>query len=238
MVDFLLDADHKLAILEGLGTEEVRGRFYNSYGADTHEVLCRTLLFDSIRDIWAFTLDRDTRAPSLMHLWAVLANPDLRNAFREQFDDSAAFEWWGPEMSIEESDLLMEPLRRQRRAEAFAYFDAGFCQLEVSVPDLLQSDLARRMDKARKRVVAHYNMKKYANGHAMFDVGELGLRWDDTRRFLTQAEPIILDLAGYLARSSYDVREFKRVHRLRVDDFYSRLMGKGPIAEPPDGELS
>lgn len=238
MAELLFDADYKLAILEGFGEDEVRGRFDNSYGADTYDILCRTLVLDSIRDIWAFTLDRDARAPSVAHIWAELSNPELRSAFREQYDDSAAFEWWGPEMPVDESDRLMAPFRRQRRIDALAHFDAGFHQLEVSVPELLQSDRAQRIDRARKRVVAHYNMVKSPDGHAVFDVGELGLQWDDSRQFLTQAEPVILGLATFLARSSFDVPDFKRVHRLRVDDFFSRLMGKGPNAALPNEELS
>lgn len=222
-------AQQKIEIFDGLQNPELRDRLADSHGMHAHSAICRILTDDLIRDVWAFTLDRDARAPSISNLWNQLRDGDFRDALREQFDDSNALEWWGPELPSAERERRMQTARRDRRAAAFQAFDQVIQRLEIGIPALLESEQARRICKARNRVIAHYNMVKTPAGHAIFDISTLGLRWEDPREFLAQAAPIVLELAGIIARAGFDVAEYSRVHRLNAQDFWSRVMGNGSL---------
>jgi hypothetical protein len=75
MTDSYLVAHANALIFQGLRSDAVCGRLNESHGAFAFNALIRTLVLDLIRQIWAFTLDRDPRAPSIANLWKELASP-------------------------------------------------------------------------------------------------------------------------------------------------------------------
>ena len=102
MADLYLNAHANALILQGLSSETLRGRLDESYGAYAYNALFRTLVLDLIRQVWAFSLDRDRRAPSIANLWKELESAKLRSGFRQRFCDTSAIEWWGGDMSAAE----------------------------------------------------------------------------------------------------------------------------------------
>jgi hypothetical protein len=225
-----LDANQKVAIFSGLHSEELRHRLGRSHGAIAYDVLARTLLFDLIRDVWAFTLDDDTRAPSVADLWQKFGSVEVRSALREQFDDSGTLKDWFPAaVPAAERARRMNAARLDRKAVAYEAFDIAFRFLDREVPAALNSERAERISKTRNRAIARYNMRQTGGEYAVFDPSTTGLEWEDPARFLADIRPIVLELTGLVARAGFDIPEFERVHRHAADDSWSRLLGEGPV---------
>ncbi len=214
MVKCLWLADAKSAVGLGLAAYDLQERLAYSHGAAAYETLAKVLMGDLIRSTWAFTLDRDTRAPSVANLWAMLNSADLRAELRAQALASR--------QSTDGSSVVgTDPTHD---------FDAALRGLETAVPAFLECEAAQRIYNARNRGVAHYNMASSAAGDAeLFDLASVGLRWKHPTEFLAQARPIVLKLAEFLTQTQYVAQDHEFLQQMRAADFWSRVMGKGPI---------
>ena len=214
MVDCLWIAEAKAAVGLGLVAHDLRERLAYSHGAAAYETLSRGLLGDLIRTTWAFTLDRDTRAPSVANVWAMLSSADLRRELRERLVESRVTTGGRVNVAADEHSEL----------------DGALPGLEIAVPAFLESEAAHRMHNARNRGVAHYNMISDANRDVeLFDLASLDLRWKHPREFLAIAKPIVLSLAELLTQTQYAAQDYEFLHNLQAADFWSRIMGKGSI---------
>lgn len=77
MADRYLSARQKLAIMEPFVGGDIPKLFGKSYGAHAQEALALTMILDLIRDICAFVLDKDHRAPSLVNIWRLMQDKHL-----------------------------------------------------------------------------------------------------------------------------------------------------------------
>ena len=232
MADSYLLAHANALIFHGLRSDDVCRRLNETQGAYAFNALIRTLVFDLIRHVWAFTLDRDRRAPSIANLWQELGKSDVRAGFRARFCDASVLEWWGAELPAAEVERYMEAGRADYARAAADAFDSGFQLLAAAIPELLESEIAIKFDKARKRGIAHLNMtNREQRAHCLFDVASLGLDLDDPYRFLMIIEPHLFRLTHLLTRSEYAIDEFKQSHRVQAEDFWSRLLGKGAVSQ-------
>src|SRR5712675_1325206 len=162
-------------------------RFNNSYGAHAYRALTLTLLLDLMRDIWAFTLDQDDRAPSLRNVWCLIENAELHTALRAvaatPYKTEATFsgDWSEDEKASWRAKWDAEDVEKKGKA-----FDDAFKRATVAVPELIKSELAGKLDTARKKAIAHYDMKATKDGPKLFPLGEIGLKWGDAQAFLDQ----------------------------------------------------
>ena len=101
--------------------------------------------------------------------------------------------------------------------------------LERTVPAVLGSERAARISKVRNRSIAHFNMKSANGEYEMFDPSSAGLEWEDPANFLDETRDIILHIAAVVGRASFDLAEFERMHKWAADDFWSRILGTGPV---------
>lgn len=230
MADLYLSANQKIAILEGLVAPEVTSIFENSYGAHAYDALAHTLLFDVMRDTWAFVLDPSERAPSLCNTWRLLQDEILQATLRERYTTPIPARWLRNDLPAEIRLAIDEERTANEREELSARWQSSLKMLGERVPALVGSDLAERLSKARKKAIAHYDMVR-PDGRPphLYDIAELGLKWDDPAAFLAQVEPLVFTAIEMVTRSNYMLEDFKSMHRLRAADFWSRLQGKGAV---------
>jgi hypothetical protein len=230
MVDRYLTARQKIAILEPLLSQGISKRFDNSYGAHAYRTLALTLNLDLIRDIWAFALDSDERAASLRNVWRQIENQELRAALRvraaKPYKTETTFgEGWSEEEKARwRAKWDADDVEKQGKA-----FDDAFTRATAAVPELIRSDLADKLDLARKKAVAHYDMKATKDGPKPYPLTDIGLKWNDPKHFLDRMNKVLWDVVLIATWGSYDVDGFEETSRLYAADFWARLQGKPPV---------
>jgi hypothetical protein len=228
-----LAARQKAAILEPMLSRELGGIFDNSYGAHAFIALRQTLTLDLVRDAWAFSLDADTRSPSLQNIWAMIQKPAVRSRLRAK-----AITPYGTKDSLDEGDWTEEEkeiwrdLWSARDIETQGKsFDDAFTRVEADLPAILSSDRAKRISQARKKTIAHYDMRASEAGAELFPLSEIGLKMNDAAKFMDETEPFIWDVVLLATWGSYDAAGFENRSRLYAADFWARLQGKPPVTE-------
>lgn len=231
MANRYLSARQKLAIMEPLVSDEMSKRFDKSYGAHAYRTLTLTLILDLLRDIWAFTLDSDERAPSLRNIWRLVENKELHAALRaiaatprKGETTFSGDEWSEEEKAQWRARWDAEDIEKQEKA-----FDDAFKRASAGVPELINSELAGKLDTARKKAIAHYDMRATKDGPQLYPLVDIGLKWSDPKSFLNQLEKILWDVVLLATWGSYDVDGFERTSRLYAADFWARLQGKPPV---------
>jgi len=233
-------ADQKIAIRDGLGGEELRLRVDDSYGGNAYATLIVTLMEDVIRDVWAFTLDGARKTPSLRNVWSLMQSPHARTALRDWFSAPPPSEWTEEALRVfspEQRRTFDEKYDRNVQERLGHFFDETMVRLEQTIPPALQSPIAAKLDGARKRGIAHYEMKpRPGTAHARFDWGQLGLTWDELKDFLERVGPLIFDIALLTTRGTHDLHSLRRANQLYAADFWSRVQGLGPAQAPAQEE--
>ncbi|MBN9545034.1 MAG: hypothetical protein J0I19_06150 [Alphaproteobacteria bacterium] len=228
-----LTARRKLATVTPMMERDLASIFDNSYGAHIFIDLRLTLTIDLVRDLWAFIFDGDPRAPSLKNVWGMIQNPELLGALRERHGAPIS----GTD-SLDEGDWTQEEIEIWRdlwaesdRSRQGAAFDDAYRRISEALPNLLSSDRAERLKRARSKAIAHYEMKATKTGAELHNLSDVGLKMHDARLFMEEIDPIIWDVVLLATWGSYDVSGFENRDKLYVADFWSRLQGKGPIKE-------
>jgi AbiU2 len=231
MANLFLSARQKLAIMEPLLGEEISNRFNDSYGAHAYRALTLTLNLDLMRDIWAFTLDPNKHAPSLKNVWRLVENKELHAALRAvaatPYKGGATFSgdgWSEDEKAQWRARWDKEDIETRGRA-----FDKAFKRTSVALPELVASELAGKLDRARKKAIAHYDMMVTKDGPKLFPLADIGLKWGDPKAFLDQIDQVLWDVVLLATWGSYDVKGFEQRSRLYAADFWARLQGKPPV---------
>lgn len=231
MADRYLSARQKLAIMEPFIGEDITKLFDKSYGAHAHDALALTLVLDLIRDICAFALDDDERAPSLVNIWRLMQAKDLHDALRNKAAQPLkANTHFGEGIKEEEKAGLVEKWRAQDIEERGKAFDEAYAQVAKGVPNIADSDLAGKFLLARNRAIAHYEMRAGENGPELYKLADAGLTWGSPRQFMDQLDPVLWDTVLVATWGSYDERAFDRAARLYAADFWARLQGKPPVS--------
>lgn len=232
MADLYFSADQKIAILDGVNTPDIAKLLDRSYGAHAYQALLLTLLLDVIRDMWASLLDPHEDSPSLRNVARLLQADDLRSALRAKNTEPPKATWINSELPLEDRERFDQYLESKERARRERQFDETWNDVSEGVPALLGSPVGLAIDKARKKAIAHYDMQHGPDGRPQrFQLSSVGLKWGDPAKFLAQAEGLIFDAVLLATNGSYDIAGFKKANRLYAEDFWSRLMGNGPVNE-------
>lgn len=230
MADKYLFARQKLAIMEPLLSEEITKLFDKSYGAHAHDALALTLVLDLVRDICAFTLDNDERAASLVNIWGLISDRDLRTALRAVATrHRGSNSIWAKGLTPEERLTWLAEIEAEDAQQKGKAFDEVYARAEMGVPDISMSDLAANFKTARDKALAHYEMRLEHDAYVLFDLGKVGLKWGSPREFLDRMERVLWDVVLIATWGDYDQEGFENAHRLYAADFWARLQGKPPV---------
>ena len=229
LADNILSAKFKLAIVEPLISDEITTLFRKTDGAHAHDALAVTLILDLVRDITAFSLDKDTRVASLANTWEMLRDKDLRSALREiAATPYRRGSFWGSSLSEEGKAQYLADVDREDIEQKGKAFDDALARAELGMDKILNSDLAKKFKIARNKVLAHYEMKASEKTYTLVDLHEADIKWGSPKEFLALVEPVIWDVVLVATWGSYDVDGFKEMHREYANDFWARIQGKGP----------
>jgi hypothetical protein len=230
MADRYLWARQKLAIMELLVSGDIAQKVDDSYGAHAYETLSLTLAMDLIRDAFALTLDSDDRAPSLANVWKLMSAEDLRTALRDVAGQPVIPPMtFGDGFTKQQQVCISKSLEVENAETRCRDFDQAYSDAAIGVTQTLDSDLAKKISRARKKAIAHYDMRLGKSGPELFKLSDAGLTWGSSREFLDMLNPVLLDVVRLAAGRIYDVEGYDRRDRLYAADVWARLQGRAPV---------
>ena len=193
---------------------------------------------DLIRDVWAFALDRADKTPSLSNVWTLMESIAFRESQRAWFSEPPDSVWNEDAMSslsAAQRQAFDGEFDAQTRSRLGRHFDTTIDRLDLAIPSLLGGPLASKLDAARKRGIAHYEMSaRPGRRPARFDWAHLGIDWASLKSFIEQVRTPLFDVAFVVTRGTYALESLAVTNRLYAEDFWSRLQGIGPVNEPSE----
>lgn len=215
-----LDADFKRALVEPAIYDRLNER-YNAAGAGrAFDFLRITLYLDLIGDAVTFTCDQNPRAASLHNIMEILANEDTLAEIRQDYCKDPPSVWCGP---IPNKELLewIEKFKGEEEKQAEQKFFVEYTSLAEAVGALLATPLARRLRKARDKLIAHYELTAAGKEPKLVSTAELGLKWGDVEAYLDRAEPLVFGAELLVSSTDYALEAYKKGHREEAQRFWA-----------------
>jgi AbiU2 len=204
VVGAYLTADRKLALLRPiLDDRDLIQQYDNSVAAHGLNLLQVTLFLDLVKDATEFTLDQDKRAASLRNVLRLLSQDDLREELCREYCTPRPSHWIGGNIDDEIKHFFEERRKEDfRRAQAVG-FKRCYTKLKEKADTVFTGELATRLQKARDKLIAHYEMT--AAGLELRPVRPegVGLKWSDVDEYFAEIEPLIFDAELLISNSSY-----------------------------------
>jgi AbiU2 len=221
MVGAYLTADQKLALLHPiLDDQNLIQQYDNSVAAHGLNLLQVTLFLDLVKDAVAFTLDRDVRAASLWNVLRLLSQDDLRGELRWECCIPRPSRWVGGNIEEEMRRLLDEQRKEASREEQAEDFDSRYAKVREKANIVFAGELATRLQKARNKLIAHYEMTVTGSEPKLVNPEDVGLMWGDVDDYFTEVEPLIFDAELIISNGSYVLDQFKENHKRIARKFW------------------
>ncbi|ATE70789.1 hypothetical protein [Lysobacter capsici] len=170
---------------------------------------------DLLRDQARLFLDEGRRSGSLINLWRkIQVDPAIKDHFREAYGhmlDKLHVDVVGDGFD-EVRGLALDKFRKNDAQRNFARFDSGWAQVEVKMADLKGDPVAEKIKIFRDKHHAHFEMKSLDEKPEPFDVGSMGLTFDEVLGFSDRCQAIVAELGLLLTQTSWDPKDFGAAH--------------------------
>ena len=158
-----------------------------------------TLVLACAQDIAKLVADTDERAPSIHNIVSALRDPDLVAALKSRYAI-----WVTPSIEDETDPEIIEALRRRelgKRRELSLDFDKRLSELRTFAENLLSSPVIKSFRTIRDKITAHTEVLFVADKYQPFDIGDLGLKWQDLENSISSIQRAV-ELIGAVARNA------------------------------------
>ena len=203
LLDLHIGLRHKLALLAPLlpdGSASVEKRSGSALlGLNVVRV---TLFLSCVQDLAKATLDKDKRAPSVVNIMSVLANPSGRDALRQTYVASA-------------SKLDEDP---------GADFDATLAAIQDDWQHLQQTRQLASCQMMRDKLIAHTEARLEGSSYLLLDVSTLDLKWTDVGALTLQLEDIVVGLNKTIRGADFDFDDLDAKLEKAKREFWSLHM--------------
>lgn len=203
-------ANRKLALLRPILHDQGLIQHYdNSVAAHGLNLLQTTLFLDLVKDAAVFTLDQGKRVASLRNVLRLLSQDDLRKELCREYCTPRPSHWVGGNIDEETKRFLEERRREDFRKAQAVDFARRYRELQEKASIVFAGDLATRLQTARDKLIAHYEMTAAGSEPRPVRPEDVGLRWGDVDDYFGEIEPLIFDAELLISDSSYDLAQFK-----------------------------
>jgi hypothetical protein len=226
--------DERKHILQPLlNSENVRkalaDKFRNTYGAHAYNHLVPLFAQDLVRDLARLYLDDDRRAGSFTNLFRKASERTMHRELREKFSQipNRFYENQEPIPGMSEKQS-MEWHRSLLERDIDNYkksFDKGWTIASKAIDDLSNDPIAEKIKTFRDKYHAHFEMLPLGEDPGPFNVGQLGLTYNEILDFVDRYMPAIFELVRVLTGSVHDVNRFSEVHKKYGEDMWRILAG-------------
>jgi AbiU2 len=165
------------------------------------DVLRVSLFLSCVQDLVKATVDKDKRAPSLLNIMFMLADPSICDILRRTYAESGS--------KSADEDMRVD-------------FDSTNAQLQDDWQHLQHTTQLNSCQLIRNKLIAHTEVRLADSSYSLLDISSLGLKWTDVGALMLQLEDIVVALNKIVRCSSFDFDDLNaKLNRAQVE-FWSR----------------
>ena len=207
----------------------LRNIFHNNLGAHAYNHLVPLFAQDLVRDLTRLFLDQDKRSGSLTNLYRKVSEPNLHGALRERFM-SIPNKWYENASGLGDlpEELAAEMLAKMQADQCKEFeesFDSGWGVVTGAVAQLEKDPVSEKLKTFRDKYHAHLEMSPLGQDPAPFDVGSLGLSYNDLFEFADRYVGAVFELHRIVSGTIYDLDDFSKMHSEYGSAMWRRLAG-------------
>lgn len=216
-------ADQKLALLTPLLEDKELYTAWNGTagaGAGAADAMRFTLYSAIITDMRSYLFDKDKRAASVQQIVCSLGNEHVLKVLRKNYAQPSPVEILG-EYKHEETKIAIEKQINQYEVDQRQKIFDEKCPIIIEKFNALKSsDLGKRIDSARSKMITHKEINHRNGDRALYTPADLGLKWDDASNLLNECRELIFDCSLIINNTSFKLESFHYGSREAADSFW------------------
>ncbi|MBO6871978.1 MAG: hypothetical protein JJ882_15300 [Balneola sp.] len=192
-------------------------------GIDAVSSLQWTLYMSIIADMRALLFDTDDRVASLANVIKPLVNTHLIEQLRADFCDPPGIQVGGHDEDPALKALVKKQIQEGHIKSKKQEFDELVPRCQKCFKEIKESDLGRRVENARNKLIAHNEMRTDNGERRSYNPKDFGLKWGDAQEVVLAAKKLVFDINLLINNSSYDVDGFRKILDDRAKHFWERV---------------
>jgi hypothetical protein len=215
-------SDQNLKLLQPLLTDE---NLYSTWdfgeGVDGVAAMRMALYSHVLSDMRAIMFDPGKNVTSMKKIIAALECNVASKIIKESFCTPTGVNVCG-DYSSEDEQSIIESIQKEEVEQKESLFDKTKEPVLPQFYELENSDLGRRIDAARSKIISHKQVTTIEGKRKLFDASDFGLKFSDAKDIVEESKAIIFDTNLLLLNGSYDLKEFLGHHDLVATKFWSK----------------
>jgi hypothetical protein len=215
-------SDQNLKLLQPLLTDQSIYSIWDfGEGIDGVAAMRMALYSHILSDMRAIMFDPGNKVTSMKNIIAALEDNGASKLIRESFCTPTGVNVCG-DHSPENEQSLIETIQREDTEQKMSLFDKTKETLLHQYSELENSELGRRVDAARSRMISHKQVTTIEGQRKLFDASDFGLKFSDAKDIVEESKSIIFGANLLLLNGSYDLKSFLGHHNLVATKFWSK----------------
>lgn len=216
-------ADQERALMEPIVSDEsVIKCWDNSLAAHGLEALRMSLYMSVLSAMNSLLFDTYAKTASLSNVCKMLEDERLVRLLREDYSKPLEINHLNDDLDEEAKRVVEASIHTEHREQASEDFDERLKAVCEGYERLCDSSLAKRVQKARDRMVAHYQVTSLEGERRLYNPADFGLKWGDASEIMAEAKGIIFDVPLIVSGRWYCVDDYVSGHKDIATQFWSR----------------
>jgi len=204
---FVVDQNVKL-LTPLLEDESVYSKWDYSEGVQGVNAIRLALYKHILSDIRAIMFDSSSKnTASVQTIIPALKDSAFIKGIKDSFCISLGVSILG-DHTEEEIERLTKSFQEEDVQRKSDIFDKTLSEVLSTFYELKSSELGRRIDAARSRMISHKEITTVENERVLFDASHFDLTFGDAKKMVTLSQDIIFDINLLLTNSSYSLDSF------------------------------
>jgi hypothetical protein len=224
-------ADQERALMEPIVSDEsVIKCWDNSFAAHGLEALRISLYMSVLSAMNSLLFDKYAKTASLYNVCKMLEDERLVGLLREDYCKPFEINHLNDDLDEEAKRVIEASIHAEHREQASEGFDQRLKSVRKGYERLCDSSLAERVQKARNRMVAHYQVTFLEGERRLYNPADFGLKWADASEIMAEAKAIIFDVPLIVSGRWYCVDDYVSGHDDIAAQFWSRASDRPPMS--------
>ena len=216
----------KQLCMQALGRrEDLHTALAITYASHVTNMLQDVLAIDLLREIGALVLDKDSNSASIGRAMSALRDAGVIAELRAEYECVRPLGHIGgdaipPELGAQ-MDAHWEELERREQLDRFERWRSQLPGIET---DLIASEVGEKLEVARNKGVAHYDVVREGDDWKLWRVDGTGLTWGQINAYVDTCTKAIEILSALVCQTSFDFEDSKRILQGYVDEFVEAVV--------------
>lgn len=219
-------ADQERALMEPIVSDQLIIKHWgNSRAAQGLEALRMSLYMSVLSAMNSLLFDNYAKTASLHNVCKTLEDGRLVGVLREDYCKPLEISHLNDDLDKETKRVIEADINAEHRERASDDFDQRLQAVLEGHERLCRSSLAKRVQDARDRIVAHYQVTSFEGERRLYNPADFGLKWGDASEIMAQAKVFIFDVPLIVSGRWYYVDDYVLAHKDIATQFWNRASG-------------